>query len=79
VLVHGVCADGSSWSAVTQKLQDEGFTVDNGPNPLRGVASDSAYRPEGRLDRFWRRPLASRVRWVWARSPNCRHDLPRHP
>ena len=43
VLVHGAWADGSSWSAVTAKLQREGFTVDVVPNPLRGVASDSQY------------------------------------
>src|SRR4051794_19891173 len=43
VLVHGAWADGSSWAAVTAKLQREGFTVDVVPNPLRGVASDSQY------------------------------------
>lgn len=41
VLVHGAWADGSSWAAVTQKLQAKGFTVDVAPNPLRGVADDS--------------------------------------
>ncbi len=43
VLVHGAWADGSSWSKVTAKLQHDGYTVDVVPNPLRGVASDSAY------------------------------------
>jgi pimeloyl-ACP methyl ester carboxylesterase len=43
VLVHGAWADGSSWAAVTQKLQHQGFTVDVVPNTLRGVASDAAY------------------------------------
>ena len=43
VLVHGAWADGSSWAAVTTKLQRDGFTVDVVPNPLRGVASDSQY------------------------------------
>ena len=43
VLVHGAWADGSSWSAVTKKLQRKGFTVAAVPNPLRGLASDSAY------------------------------------
>jgi pimeloyl-ACP methyl ester carboxylesterase len=43
VLLHGAWADGSSWAAVTAKLQREGFTVDVVPNPLRGVASDAQY------------------------------------
>ena len=43
VLVHGAWADGSSWAAVTAKLQREGFVVDVVPNPLRGVASDARY------------------------------------
>jgi pimeloyl-ACP methyl ester carboxylesterase len=41
VLVHGAWADGSSWAAVTTRLQHQGFTVDVEPNPLRGVASDA--------------------------------------
>ncbi len=43
VLVHGAWADGSGWNGVVQRLQREGYTVDVPPNPLRGVASDSAY------------------------------------
>ena len=43
VLVHGAWADGSSWSAVIRILQDQGYTVYATPNPLRGLASDSAY------------------------------------
>ena len=43
MLVHGARADGSSWAAVTEKLQHQGYTVDVPPNPLRGVASDAAY------------------------------------
>ncbi len=43
VLVHGAWADGSSWSRVVALLQDEGYTVYVPPNPLRGLASDSAY------------------------------------
>jgi pimeloyl-ACP methyl ester carboxylesterase len=43
VLVHGAWADGSSWSAVTSRLQRAGYTVDVEANPLRGVASDAAY------------------------------------
>ncbi|MCT9114093.1 alpha/beta hydrolase [Streptomyces mirabilis] len=42
VLVHGAWADGSSWAAVTERLQHEGYTVDVPPNTLRGVATDSA-------------------------------------
>ncbi len=41
--MHGAWADGSSWSAVTKRLQREGYTVDVEPNPLRGVASDAQY------------------------------------
>jgi len=43
VLVHGAWADGSSWSRVVSGLQHDGYTVDVPPNPLRGVATDSAY------------------------------------
>ncbi len=43
VLVHGAWADGSSWSGVVGRLQDQGYTVYVPPNPLRGLASDSAY------------------------------------
>src|ERR1700683_868073 len=43
VLVHGAFADGSSWNHVISILQGEGYTVDAPPNPLRGLASDSAY------------------------------------
>jgi pimeloyl-ACP methyl ester carboxylesterase len=43
VLVHGAWADGSSWDAVVKQLQGDGYTVDVPPNPLRGLAADSAY------------------------------------
>lgn len=43
VLVHGAWADGSSWSGVVQRLLAAGYTVYAPPNPLRGVAADSAY------------------------------------
>jgi len=43
VLVHGAWADGSSWAAVTAKLQGAGFPVDVPPAPLRGLASDAGY------------------------------------
>ncbi len=43
VLEHGAWADGSSWSGVVTRLQRDGYTVDVPPDPLRGVASDSAY------------------------------------
>jgi pimeloyl-ACP methyl ester carboxylesterase len=43
VLVHGAWADGSSWAAVTARLQHAGFTVDVPPVPLRGLASDARY------------------------------------
>ena len=43
VLVHGAWADSSSWSSVARRLQNDGYTVDVPPNPLRGLSSDSAY------------------------------------
>jgi pimeloyl-ACP methyl ester carboxylesterase len=43
VLVPGAWADGSSWDGVVADLQHDGYTVDVPPNPLEGVASDSAY------------------------------------
>ena len=43
VLVHGAWADASGWSAVTQRMQENGFTVYAPPNPLRGLPQDSAY------------------------------------
>jgi pimeloyl-ACP methyl ester carboxylesterase len=42
VLVHGAWADASSFAPVTEKLQRDGYTVLNAPNPLRGLASDAA-------------------------------------
>jgi pimeloyl-ACP methyl ester carboxylesterase len=41
VLVHGAWADGSSWSPVTRRLQNDGYTVDVPANPLRGLSADS--------------------------------------
>ncbi|MBV9322781.1 MAG: alpha/beta hydrolase [Chloroflexi bacterium] len=43
VLVHGAFADASSWNAVVDRLQDQGFTVSAPANPLRGLASDAPY------------------------------------
>jgi pimeloyl-ACP methyl ester carboxylesterase len=43
VLVHGAFADASGWDDVTTKLQRRGYTVIAPANPLRGVATDSAY------------------------------------
>jgi pimeloyl-ACP methyl ester carboxylesterase len=43
VLVHGAFADASSWNAVIERLQQQGYTVIAPPNPLRGVAADAAY------------------------------------
>jgi pimeloyl-ACP methyl ester carboxylesterase len=43
VLVHGAFADSSSWSQEIQFLQAKGYPVVAVANPLRGVASDSAY------------------------------------
>jgi pimeloyl-ACP methyl ester carboxylesterase len=43
VLVHGAFADASSWTGVIEQLQQRGHTVMAPPNPLRGLAVDSAY------------------------------------
>jgi pimeloyl-ACP methyl ester carboxylesterase len=43
ILVHGAWADASSWTPVIERLQNAGYTVDAPPNPLQGLAYDSAY------------------------------------
>jgi pimeloyl-ACP methyl ester carboxylesterase len=43
VLVHGAFADGSCWNGVIERLQAAGIEVAAPPNPLRGIAHDSAY------------------------------------
>ena len=42
VLVHGAWADSGSWNAVTALLQSAGYTVYAPPNPLQGLAIDTA-------------------------------------
>jgi pimeloyl-ACP methyl ester carboxylesterase len=42
VIEHGAWADGSSFASVVRQLQHQGYTVDVPPNPLRGLANDSA-------------------------------------
>jgi pimeloyl-ACP methyl ester carboxylesterase len=43
VLVHGAFADASGWNEVATRLLCAGYPVIAPPNPLRGVATDSAY------------------------------------
>ena len=43
VLVHGAFADASGWNDVAARLIRDGYPVIAPPNPLRGVAADSAY------------------------------------
>ncbi|MGY1624001.1 alpha/beta fold hydrolase [Geodermatophilus sp. SYSU D00965] len=43
VLVHGAFADAAGWSGVIAALQQRGHPVVAPPNPLRGLAADSAY------------------------------------
>ena len=43
VLVHGGWADSSGWNAEVASLQARGYPVIAPANPLRGLASDSAY------------------------------------
>jgi pimeloyl-ACP methyl ester carboxylesterase len=42
VLVHGAWADSGSWNGVIRRLQRDGYTVWAPPNPLMGLATDSA-------------------------------------
>jgi pimeloyl-ACP methyl ester carboxylesterase len=42
VLVHGAWADSGSWDRVVRRLQRDGYTVWAPPNPLMGLATDSA-------------------------------------
>jgi pimeloyl-ACP methyl ester carboxylesterase len=42
VLEHGAWADGSSWDGVIGLLQGDGYAVYAPPDPLRGLANDSA-------------------------------------
>jgi pimeloyl-ACP methyl ester carboxylesterase len=46
VLVHGAFADASSWNGVIERLQAKGVEVTAPANPLRGIATDSAYIAE---------------------------------
>ena len=43
VLVHGAWADASGWGGVITKLERDGYPVLAVANPLRNLASDSAY------------------------------------
>ncbi|GII32451.1 alpha/beta fold hydrolase [Planotetraspora mira] len=43
VLVHGAFADASGWNGVAAKLIRDGYQVIAPANPLRSVATDSAY------------------------------------
>src|SRR5271156_4151801 len=43
VLVHGAYADGSSWSAVIERLQSAGLTATAVQNPLTSLADDVAH------------------------------------
>ncbi len=43
VLVHGAFADSSSWNEIIPALLESGYPVVAAANPLRGLASDSAY------------------------------------
>jgi len=42
-LIHGAFADAGSWAAVTERLLSAGVKVWVFANPLRGLATDSAY------------------------------------
>jgi hypothetical protein len=40
VLVHGACADASSWTGVIERLQAGGVQMTAPANPLRGLSHD---------------------------------------
>jgi hypothetical protein len=42
VLVHGAWADGSTWSAVVERLQADGYTVTAPHFPLNSLANNVA-------------------------------------
>lgn len=42
VLEHGAWADSGSWNGVVRRLQHDGYTVYAPPDPLRGLAYDTA-------------------------------------
>jgi pimeloyl-ACP methyl ester carboxylesterase len=42
VLEHGAWADSGSWNSVVQRLQHDGYKVYAPPDPLRGLAYDTA-------------------------------------
>ena len=42
VLIHGAWADGSSWSAVIERLQADGYNVTAPQFPLTSLADDVA-------------------------------------
>jgi len=43
VLVHGACADGSSWSEAIERLQRAGVTATTVQNPMTSLADDVAH------------------------------------
>jgi alpha-beta hydrolase superfamily lysophospholipase len=72
VLVHGAYADASSWTGVIERLQQAGVQVTAPANPLRGIASDSAY-----LVSFLNQisgPVLSSVRWPSAPGRRSRRS-----
>ncbi len=46
VLEHGAWANASGWSEEIKRLQADAYTVYAPPNPLRGLANDSARPPK---------------------------------
>lgn len=55
VLVHGAWADGSSWSAVIERLQADGYDVTAPQFPMTTLAANVA-----RLRSFWAARTAPR-------------------
>ena len=47
VLVHGAFTDGSSWAAVTERLQNMGYHVSAVQNPLTSLDDDVAATGRG--------------------------------
>jgi pimeloyl-ACP methyl ester carboxylesterase len=58
VLVHGAWADGSSWSAVIERLQAAGYNVTAPQFPMTALADD--------VGKSW---LARKARRSWPATP----------
>ena len=76
VLVHGAWADGSSWSAVIERLQDSGYHVTAPQFPMTSLAvadGDQAIPPEAE------RQFAARMGATTVEVPSNHVAMVSHP